>query len=176
MELSTLSAIALGAILNTTQHSEWVTSEDAPRLAKVAETMSAVVLKEGCLFPKEPRCEESTVLALVAVAMHESGFAADVQDCSRCKPGGVWCDRGRAQTLYQMQRNNWDGHTRAEVCRDLTLATTLATRALAKGRGGWKNKFRTYAGRPTSGLELYRAHQTLLLWQSKQPKAVATDS
>lgn len=163
MELTTLTAVTLSAILSVTADSKWVNGEDRPRLEQVAKVMAQTVLDEGCISSKDKQCEEVSALALVAVAFHESGFAADVQDCSRCVPGGEWCDHGRAQTAYQMQRNNWDGNTRAAICEDFGLATRLAYKALGKGRGSWKNKFMTYAGRPTSGLELYKQHQTILM-------------
>lgn len=133
----------------------------------VAQVMAQTVLTNGCVV-QEPDCEVKTVLALVAVDLHESGFAADVQDCTRCVLGGPWCDHGRAQTAYQMQYNNWGGHSKAAICKDFSLATTLAWKALNKPKAGWKGKFLTYAGRSGSGRELLNTHQTLILrWTKK---------
>lgn len=134
----------------------------------MAETMARVVHRDGCIFPKDNKCEEETVYALMAIAHHESGFASDVQDCSRCKLGGPYCDHGKAISIYQMHSNNWEGHTRQEVCTDLGLSTELALKALKKAKGSWASKFRTYAGRKESGQELFFMYQTIHMMQSRK--------
>lgn len=168
MEVMTLSAVVLASVLSFSKNSEHVNGEDLPRLEALAVTIAEVVREKGCLFPEEKNCEEVTALALVAVAFHESGFASDVQDCSRCVIGGAWCDHGRAISLYQMQRNNWQGHARAAVCKDNRLATSLAYDSLAKPRGSWKNKFRVYAGRKHTGAELLQLHQLAIQQETKR--------
>lgn len=175
MEITTLSAVVLASILSFAQKSEHVNGEDRPRLEKLAVTIAEVVHEKGCIISSEKDCEESTALALVAVAFHEAGLAADVQDCSRCVIGGAWCDHGRAISLYQMQWNNWQGHARADICRDNKLATSLAYDALAKSKGTWKNKFRVYAGRKHTGAELLQLHQ-LAIHQEMKRKAAKNGS
>lgn len=167
MEPTALAALTLTAAMSLAQNSEWVSGEDLPRVARMAATIASVVSDEGCVIPAEDHCEENTAYALLGIAKHESDFASDVEDCSRCRLGGPYCDHGKAISIYQMHSNNWGGHSRAEVCQDLRLATSLARSALAKARGTWKNRFRVYAGRADSGLELLQAQQSILFFQKK---------
>lgn len=77
---------------------------------------------------------EATALALAAIAYHESGMKAGVQDCSLCHPGSQWCDAGRSITAYQLHIGSWGSHTRQELCEDNALATARALKILARYR------------------------------------------
>lgn len=170
METMTLTAVVLASILHVTANSHHVNGEDLPRLKQVAATIVSVTKEKGCIVSTDEDCELTTAMALVGIDFHESGFASDVQDCSKCVLGGAYCDHGRAQTAFQLQYNNWGGHTRNEICADFNLATSLAYDALAKGKGSWKNKFRVYAGRAKSGKELQDVHESLLFFARKYLK------
>ncbi len=168
MELTTLSAITLSAAVSLAQGSDWVTGEDMPRVEAMSATVAKVVHDKGCVIPGEVNCEEKTAYALLAIINHESGFAEDVYDCSRCRLGGPYCDHGKAISVYQMHAVNWGGHSRQEVCSDFYLATSLALDTLKRSKGSWHSKFRNYAGRKESGYELYLQHQTIMLFQARK--------
>src|SRR5512139_1111558 len=76
------------------------------RLTSIAEDAAAVALDPDVrpLFAG-PLGREATAAAILAVAYHESGFAADV-DSGRCYRVGAFksrCDHGRAVCLMQIQ-------------------------------------------------------------------------
>lgn len=126
-----LVELVLAAILSVPR-----ADADRARLSAVANDV-ATVATEAPFGSKE-----ATALALVAIAQHESGFAADVQTCRRNGDGG------RSVSLWQLQGPwAWDGHTRAEVCASPELAATLALGVLSRHArcGTYGGMFRGYA-------------------------------
>lgn len=71
----------------------------------------------------------ATALALVGIAVHESAFDKRVQDCS-------WWAGNPAVSLFQLQGPvALDGHSKRAVCASNVLASRLAAKALARGKG-----------------------------------------
>lgn len=146
-----------------------ITNEERARLAQVTEDIVAVVEEReaaGTLPFDGDAAADATALALVAIEWHESGFHADVSDCSRCKLGGIWCDGGRAISGFQMQSNAWQGHSRKEICRDHKLAAKLALDALSRPKASADGLFRGYASgnsalHTRAGKELYAGFMSL---------------
>lgn len=133
-----------------------------------------------------PRGIDATALALLTIAQTESGFWANVQDCTLCYPGSAWCDQGRSVTIYQLQGPMaWGGYTREQLCTSNSLATERAHAVLYRfrkvrtsltlfdvyGRGGpvamqptktAKNKDRVFANHlRTQGIRLGWKHNAL---------------
>lgn len=110
-------------------------------------------LADAIAFTTESQAE---AMALVTTAWHEGRFDRDVQTCRKVGDGG------RALTLYQMHRSWRGGFADRDVCRDLTLSTQLALRALRKCRGGGtaRQAFAAYTGRSTRDAEVQRRTET----------------
>jgi len=90
---------------------------------------------------------EASALAMLAVAVHESGLQGSVQDCSICRRPGGWCPGG-AVSLYQLVPGvAWGGFTRSEICSDNRVATLLASNVLTLHSGGHStaHMYRGYA-------------------------------
>jgi hypothetical protein len=76
-------------------------------------------------------------LALLAIAKHESDFAADVQFCRR--------NGGRAVTLFQLE--TWGPYTRGDLCTSVWRSAVQAQTVLdMHRRGTWARTFAGYAG------------------------------
>ena len=80
--------------------------------------------------------QTATALALAAVAVHESGLRADVQDCRACYRGSPWCDRGKSISAFQLHERGgaWLTYSREAICGSNDLATRLALRVLERHR------------------------------------------
>lgn len=119
------------------------------RYCAIAGDIEAVVRAEPVAFDG-PGAQEAAATALVAVAWHESGFKAGVQDCSICTGANPWCDRGRSVSLFQLHEGRaWQGHKREALCSDNRLAATLAHRLLTANARKTRNAigmFIAYAG------------------------------
>ena len=115
-----------------TRHVGHTTDADAARLDAVAREMTEISTAHPLWTG--PAAGEATALALYAVAAHESGFEASVQDCSACPVGGARCDRGRSVTLYQLRQGapQWGAHTREQLCSSNRLATGRALHILRR--------------------------------------------
>lgn len=122
---------------------------DLARYCAIAGDIEAVVKAEPVAFDG-PGAQTAAAVALVAVAWHESGFKAGVQDCSICTGANPWCDRGRSVSMFQLHEGRaWQGRTRQELCTDNRLAATLAHRLLtgnARKTGNTLGMFVSYAG------------------------------
>lgn len=107
-----------------------------------------------------PSSPEHTVLALVAVAHHESGLRADVADCR------VTGDVGQAFTAFQL-RGGWafGGSSTRSLCRSPRLAAHRALAVLSRhGRCGEERAFWGYAsGRCTQSSPA--ARRQIAIWR-----------
>jgi len=110
-------------------------SEIAADVAAVVYAPDAVVLYAG------PRARARTAALLVAVAVLESGLAADVDrgPCYRGRDGrGPRCDRGRAFGLWQVHDPSVQGDRRAAARAALRLMRGSFGVAAGMGRDrGW---------------------------------------
>jgi len=110
-------------------------SEIATDIAAVVYAPDAVVLYAG------PRARAHTAALLVAVAVLESGLAADVDrgPCYRGRDGrGPRCDRGRAFGLWQVHDRAVQGDRRAAARAALRLMRGSFGVAVGMGRDrGW---------------------------------------
>lgn len=144
----TFREIILSLILAA--HSNQPTAQDPSeqtRLNKVADDM-LLIGKRHPIFEGEAKAEATTAV-LYAIARHESGFWAKVQDCSICYYGSAWCDHGRSITLFQLREGSgtWGTYTRKELCEDnlkATERTALVLRGFSKSTT--LMMFNSYAG------------------------------
>lgn len=128
-------------------------TEPTARLCGIAHDIVDAVDHATRLPFDGPAAKEASAIALLAVAHHESGLRANIQDCSLCDAaltdGSGWCDGGRSISMYQLMVGRaWAGHTREEICTDNRLATKLALRWLThfSRNATPATMFRTYAG------------------------------
>lgn len=85
------------------------------RLTSVAQDIAAVA------------STESDAAALIGIAWHESGFAADV-DAGTCYRGPGWesrCDAGRAVSLWQLQDRSYERREKMRASRRLAAKEAL---------------------------------------------------
>lgn len=132
--------------------------ESNARLCGVASDAVMATQSARALPFDGPAAEPASIVALLSVAYHESGFRADVQDCT------IRGDMGRSISLYQLHIGPArHGHSAEEICTDNLLATRLALRYLARTarRGSVYGMFWGYAGAPgKAALELTAIYRT----------------
>lgn len=122
------------------------------RVCRIAREVSAVVHEHAELdrIPfSGPAAQQATVLALLEIAWHESGFRAKVEDCRITGDlPAHWSKitEGRAISLFQMQENNWFNlfemlptkpprhrrYPRRVICKSNPLAVMLALHTLMR--------------------------------------------
>ena len=162
---------ALFAILTLAKVLGPTSDEDRTRYERLATEWSHAVEtadKLPVVCTNGTRCDEAkkaSVLALVSIAWHESKFAANVEDCSLCVPGGLHCDAGRAVTMFQMQNGGWkgwNGNSRRALCSSNELAASTALVILTKREAPLPASFMTYAGRKKTGAELVTLFNRLI--------------
>lgn len=79
-----------------------------------------------------PHPRDLAVLALVAIAKHESELRAEVSDCRRTG------DHGRSITLYQLHRGlAWGSYSRTELCSNQRVAAERALWVLSLHARPW---------------------------------------
>lgn len=134
----------------------------AARLTSIAHDAAAVALDPDVrpLFAG-PLGREATAAAILAVAYHESGFAADVDAgvCYRGKGHEKRCDAGHARCLMQVLdtepildrrecfRRGLAGLRRSwGACRENPKETRLAAYASGSCKGGHKGARELWAG------------------------------
>lgn len=101
---------------------------DEERLRAVTDDMIAVVEDESknSLFKSNIKSDEALAM-LTAAVLNESGFSADVENC---KING---DGGKSIGLGQVMRGqNWEGHSRKNICSDRKLQLRLALHVIDK--------------------------------------------
>ena len=92
------------------------------RLMVVTDDIVAVVNEEsanGSL--KSTISREDAVAALTAAVTHESGYREDVEKCAVNGDGGKSVGLGQV-----MIGQNWEGHTRKQICENRKLQVRLA--------------------------------------------------
>ena len=114
----------------------------AARYEAIAADVAAVVYApDAIVLYAGPRARAHTAALLVAVAVLESGLAADVDrgPCYRGRDGrGPRCDRGRAFGLWQVHAPEVEGDRRAAARAALRLMRSSLGWAAARGREvGW---------------------------------------
>ena len=123
----------------------WAETPDArsARLARIADEIAATVYGAPGVDPSPGLVvggPDATAARLVAVAYHESGFAADVY-AGRCWRGrlgnGGRCDSGRAVSIFQLRlsgptREGWVG---ADFATDPRRAVVVALRLIRGSQG-----------------------------------------
>jgi hypothetical protein len=135
--MSDLTTIALGAILTLARPPAVDPVAERPRLEDLAKTVAHVVDERdalatwlpGSVAPlpfRGPWARQATALALVAIAWHESGFAADVADCRRL---GAFEPSISAFQLHGPWA--WGPYTKAQICRSPRRAAERALFVLA---------------------------------------------
>lgn len=98
------------------------------RLKVVTEDMIAVVEEEyGGKDMKSSISKSDALAILAAVAVHESGLQESVENCTRSGDGGKSVGLGQV-----MRGQNWEGHTRKEICSDRKLQLKLALHVIDK--------------------------------------------
>lgn len=114
----------------------------AARYQSIAEDVAAVVYAPGAIvLYGGPRARAHTAALLVAVAVLESGLAADVDlgPCYRGRDGrSARCDRGRARCILQVHDARAEGNRRE--CIRIALRLMRGSFGLASGMGrdrGW---------------------------------------
>lgn len=162
--------------LNTPENQFALYCESDSRPCDIARDIANVVEdyeKEKVLPFKGLYAKESTALALLAIAHHESGFRKEVQICD------VMGDNGKSASLYQLhQGNSWIDlyrrdennqpikHSKNEICSDNHLATELSLQVLLRFPNYPQSMFYSYAGNDgkesKAGRELYHGWLTLL--------------
>lgn len=96
------------------------TSQD--RLRVVTEDMVAVVKEEISNGGLKSTISEKEALTMLAAAVtHESGFRESVENCRVNGDGGKSIGLGQV-----MIGQNWEGHTRKEICSSRKLQLKLA--------------------------------------------------
>lgn len=123
------------------------------RYQAIAADVAAVVYEPGApVLYAGPRARAHTAALLVAVAVLESGLAADVDlgPCYRGRDGrGPRCDRGRSASCWQIRlepgERTREGWTQADLFADRRKAIRVALRlmrgsfGLARARGRLDN-------------------------------------
>ncbi len=138
-----LSELAIAALLSLNQN-----PAERARLSTFGVDIAHVVSERdeiaAWLSPAVdaiPSSRERTVLALVAIAWHESGLRADVADCR------VNGDVGQAFTAFQLRGPYaFGGSSVRSLCRSPRLAAHRALAVLSRhGRCGEERAFLGYA-------------------------------
>ena len=146
-----VEAIILAALLSVARAPAVDVGAERPRLEALAtDVAGAADDVRGAPFAG-PAAREAAGLALVAIALHESAFRADVQDCRRRGDPTKRRPEGRSITLWQLL-GPWafGGHMSAELCASPRLAGAQALRVLARhaircSSSPWLATFRGYA-------------------------------
>lgn len=161
-----LAALAVAALLHLRP-----TEEDRSRLERFGHAIAAEVVErdrvagwlDGAVDPlpaRGPRARERAVLALVAIAQHESGLRAEVADCR------VTGDVGQAFTAFQLRGPfAFGGYSVRRLCRSPRLAARRALAVFARhGRCGEERAFHGYASgscsRPSAA-----ARRQIAIWR-----------
>lgn len=90
--------------------------------------------------------------ALIVTAHTESGFRAEIENCSCPRPGECDADRKgkpRALGIFQLHYYWWEGYSPEEICGSNTLATLLAAHELRIHRAttrSWHRALRRHVG------------------------------
>lgn len=115
------------------------------RIMVVTEDMVAVVKEETSNESLRSALVHDDALALLTAAVvNESAFREDVETCK------VSGDGGRSVGLGQVMRGqNWEGHTRNEICSDRKLQLRLALHVIDRC---WER-----TPRPDAALRCYAA-------------------
>lgn len=112
------------------------------RLARIASEIAFTVYGADSLPAERPLLEgaDASAARLVAVAYHESGFAADVY-AGRCYRGlsgrGGRCDSGLAVSIFQLRfgASTAEGWTAADMAADPRRAVVVALRMMRRSQG-----------------------------------------
>jgi hypothetical protein len=98
------------------------------RLRVVTEDMVAVVDDEMTNGNLKSEIKRDEALAMLAAAVtHESGYREEVESCR------LTGDGGRSIGLGQVMRGqNWQGHSRKQICSDRKLQLKLALHVIDK--------------------------------------------
>jgi hypothetical protein len=92
------------------------------RLSVVAEDIVSVVDDETSNKLLKSTIKRDQAIAMIAAAVtHESGFSEKVENCKINGDGGKSIGLGQV-----MIGQNWEGHTRKEICSDRKLQLRLA--------------------------------------------------
>lgn len=148
-----ISAIILTAILSLAK-GEAADLTERPRLEALATDIELAVNDLGDTIPfTGPARKEAAGLVLVAIAYHESGFSARVQDCRLTgdRIYGQAPSEGPSISLWQLKGRFARGkYSREEICSSPRLAAAQAMRvftghATRCARSGWLASFQGYA-------------------------------
>lgn len=116
-------------------------AREARYQAIAADVAAVVYAPDAPVLYAGPRARAHTAALLVAVAVLESGLAADVDlgPCYRGRDGrGPRCDRGRAYSLWQVHDPAVEGDRRAAARAALRRLRSSWAWAAARGREvGW---------------------------------------
>ncbi len=132
---------------------EETTDQRTARYVDIAEAFATVALdsQERSLYGNSDKGRAKTASTLLAVALHESGFAhdADVGPCYRGRDGtSSRCDSGRAECLLQVRTDvhtQWaKGSLFASRTACVRAALSLLRRSFAMCRS--TSPFAVYAG------------------------------
>jgi hypothetical protein len=164
----TLAEVVLAAVLSLGRAPAVDVVAERPRLEALAADVALAVRDASAQNPfTGPARDEAAALVLVAVAFHESGFDARVQDCRLTgdRRRGQAPHEGPSVTLWQL-KGAWarGGLTREEVCRSPRLAAAQALRVFAGharrcARSPWLAAFQGYAS-GSCGRESLVAYRT----------------
>lgn len=98
------------------------------RLNVVTVDMVTVVEEEFDVKSMKSSITKNDALAmLAAVAVHESGLQETVETCKKSGDGGKSIGLGQV-----MRGQNWEGHTRKEICSNRKLQLKLALHVIDK--------------------------------------------
>lgn len=147
------------------------------RVCRIAREVASVVHEhaEQDRIPfAGPAAQQATVLALLEIARHESGFRWKVERCvinGDLPYQGAPMSIGRAVSMFQLQSNNWEDlfitegvragtsiprpkrYSRDAICRSNGLAVYLALHALM--RGPWVTRKSTKPANVAAMFNLY---------------------
>lgn len=159
-----MKELVLAAVLSLAQEP---VRADVARLEAIAEDVAAVAgARDAPVVFDGPAGREATALLLVAIAAHESGFAADIDRCERRG------DRGSSRTMWQLIGPvHLKGRSKHEVCSDRRLAARLALEALADARarspGATPQQILNEYASGDRGFESPQSRRTCSMWQTR---------
>lgn len=166
----TLAQLVLVAILTVVRAPavDLASWPEQHRLVTLAHDIAlAAELHDGAPF-RGPARREALALALVALALHESAFAAPVASCRLTGDRMPWHQpwEGPSITLWQLRAGRaWDGHTRRELCRNQALAAYSAVKVLQLySQSTYGGMFRGYVS-GNGGLYTVAAAKRCATWE-----------
>lgn len=163
----TLLQFTLGALLSLHQPAEADRARIEELGAAIASAVEERAIVADWLAPEAPlpfsgpRALEATILALAAIAWHESHFDERVIACRR---NG---DHGLSITAFQLMRGHgWGPYTRRELCYSQRLAAIRALDVLIHNGGRARTAagvFANYSG--NDGRESKASREICELWE-----------